>query len=429
MNIECIAIGDELLDGRIVDTNSHWLGAFLADRGANLQKTSVVPDQLETIVFALQHTQANLVIVCGGLGPTADDLTRDAAAQWLGVELREDPIAKSRMEERFAARNIPITPNNYRQALFPATATVLQTEVGSAAGFALNTPSKTLMFFPGVPREFRWFVETFVTPHLPDIPTARTRLYFHGRGESSLENDLEGIEPLAAKLGAKVGYRADFPVIEVKLSGPPSAVAQLRQFVLERASQFAIGEDDETLAARVGKKLLARGLSLTTAESCTGGGIASAITDIPGSSNYFQRAWVTYANQAKIDELDVHPDTLTAFGAVSPQTVCQMALGAQTKAHADLAIAVSGIAGPGGGSPEKPVGTVDLALATPEGVYYRRIHVALQQRHFVRLATVYSALAMVNAWLDDEPHRFKVHGPFSHDDVRTPQGISIPVIP
>lgn len=429
MNIECIAIGDELLDGRIVEANSAWLGEFLSERGTNLARTTVIGDDVQNIVNALQQSQAALVVVCGGLGPTADDLTRDAVALWLGRELTPNELAKTRMETRFASRGVAITANNFRQVNFPEGATVLHTDVGSAAGFSVQTRHQTLMFFPGVPREFRWFVETYVTPQLPLVPIARTRLYFNGRGESTLENDLEGIEPLAAELGVRVGYRADFPVIEVKLSGPPQAVHTLREFVLARAARYLIAEDDETLSARIGTKLNARGFKLSTAESCTGGGIASAITDVSGSSAYFERAWVTYSNQAKVDELGVNHDIIVTHGAVSPQTVCQMALGARQKAHADLAVAVSGIAGPTGGTPEKPVGTVDLALATPDGTYYRRVRIALQERNFVRIGTVYTALAMVNAWLDGDPHRFKVHGPFSDDEVRAPHGVLIPVDP
>ncbi len=425
MNFECIAIGDELLDGRVAEGNAAWLGAFLFENGASLSRVTTVSDELDEIVGAIEYARAPVVVICGGLGPTADDRTRDAAASWKQVELTEDAESRIRLEARFAARNIKITANNYHQAVFPAGAIVLPTEVGSAAGFELEADARRYFFFPGVPSEFRWFAQTYLLPLLAGARSHRSCLYFYGRGESALENDLIGIEELAKNTDVRVGYRAAFPIIELKLSGAEQAVADVRRFVISRSAKFLVGENEEHLPHRVGRLLKAQSSTVTTAESCTAGGIAAAITDVAGSSAWFERGFITYSNQAKIDLVNVTSGILQKFGAVSAQTVCQMALGARQKAGADYAIAVSGIAGPGGGTAEKPVGTVHFGLATPSGVWHQHVVFSFRSREQVRTATIYTSLALLLAVLEDDFGRFRAHGPFDHDEVFSPDGIEI----
>ncbi|MEZ4461091.1 MAG: CinA family nicotinamide mononucleotide deamidase-related protein [bacterium] len=417
MKIECIAIGDELLDGRVVETNANWLGGQAFERGATLSRVTTVADDVLDIEGALEEAGGQIVVVCGGLGPTSDDVTRDAVARWLKTELVEDGPSKTRLEQRFAKRGITVTANNYRQVLFPRTAEILPTDVGSAAGFCVRLELRTFFFFPGVPSEFRWFFDTYVAPELPGGQATRCQLHFFGRGESALEDDLQGLDALSEAHHVRVGYRATYPLIEIKLAGTPAGVEAVRAFVLDKVGHYNVGEDNETLAARVGRLLNDRDATITTAESCTAGGIAAAITDVSGSSRWFERGFVTYSNDAKTEMLGVRAATLEAYGAVSAPTVCQMAAGARARANADVAVAVSGIAGPGGGTPEKPVGTVHFSVATRSEVWHYRAVFAGRSRDQVRQSAVYTALALVLALLEDKPHRFELDGPYDPTDV------------
>ncbi len=422
--IDAILIGDELLDGSIADKNALYLGRFLADAGHELQSVRVIRDGIEVICGALDASDADHIVVSGGLGPTADDVTREAAAVWAGDELRLDDRILEIMKERFARFGYRFTRNNERQAHFPATADVLDTDVGSAAGFRVQNDDQTAWFFPGVPSEFRWFLQRDFADALGfDREKSTRRLYFHGRGESGLESSLEGIEELARQHEVRVGYRAEYPVIELKLVGGAHGIKPLESFVLERVGTWCVGADDEMLEARVGRRLRERGESVTTAESCTAGGIAAKITDVPGSAAYFEQGFVTYSNEAKMELIGVRPGILDQCGAVSAQTVAQMAAGARERADADWAIAVSGIAGPGGGTEEKPVGLVHFALAGPRGVWHRRVHFRARSRERVRSGTVYSALALLLWALEDRLDEHRLRGPFRSEEVFSDDGI------
>lgn len=252
---------------------------------------------------------------------------------------------------------------------------------------------------------------------------ARRALHFHGLGESTLETTISDVVDPAAKAGLIVGYRADYPVIELKLAGPPELVDRTATAVLERLGPWYVGEADDPLPARVGRLLLERGETVTTAESCTAGGIAALITEVSGSSAWFGRGYVTYANEAKVDEVGVLETTLLQHGAVSAQTVCQMAAGARRRSRATYAVAVSGIAGPSGGTPEKPVGTVHFGLATPRGTFHRHVHYRLGDRALVRAGTAYSALAMLLWVLEDRLGDHDVDGPWSDEQVWASGGI------
>lgn len=425
IRVEAICIGDELLDGRIRDLNAVALGEFICERGALLTRIEVVPDDHDAIVAALARTTAEIVVVSGGLGPTVDDLTRPAAAEFAGTRLILDEECLERIKQRFEARGYPFTPNNRQQATFPGGAEILRTEVGTAPGFRLEVDGRDFFFYPGVPSEYCWYLERTLEPRLGAGPKgkARTRLFFHGIGESALESHIEKVTDQAREHGVAVAYRADYPVVEVKLSGPADAVGDARDAVLSQIGPWVVGQDDETLSARIGRLLLERGATLTTAESCSGGGVASLVTETPGSSSWFQRAYITYANDAKMDELGVSADLLLEYGAVSPAVAMQMASGARRRARADYALAVSGIAGPGGGTQEKPVGTVHFALATPDGVYHRMIRYRLPDRHTIRAGTAWSALALLLWYLERRLDEHSVNGPYSDADVWSEGGV------
>jgi nicotinamide-nucleotide amidase len=428
--LSALCIGDELLDGRIADKNAAWLGARAAEHGSDLESVRIVGDDLDLIVAALEQASrdSDLIVVSGGLGPTADDITRDAAATWVGAELELDEQLLETLERRFAERGYPFTPNNRRQCMFPQGADILQTRVGTAAGFAVEKNGCRALFFPGVPPEFRWFVETYILPKIGQHEGRRhrERLAFYGLGESQLESKLDGIEELAKEVGARVSYRAEYPVIEVNLKAIDEAsLDRMRDHVLERVGPWLVAQGDETFAERLGQALLDHEATVTTAESCTAGRVAAKLTEISGSSGWFERGFLTYANDAKTDMLGVKPEILESFGAVSPQTVCQMAAGARAAAGATYAVATSGIAGPTGGTPDKPVGTVHFALATPDGVWHRHVAFSNRGRDRVLTASVYTVLSLLLWELEGRLDEHRVDGPFSDDEVWAPMGIRI----
>ncbi|MFW5967031.1 MAG: CinA family nicotinamide mononucleotide deamidase-related protein [Persicimonas sp.] len=427
--IAVVCIGDELLDGRVADQNASWLAAELGNRGLRLEQIEVVGDDIDRIVAALEEAagRADLIVVSGGLGPTSDDRTRQAASRWVDQPLRLDEKRLETLERRFDERGYPFTPNNRTQCTFPQEARILDTEVGTAAGFEVERDETRALFFPGVPSEFRWFMERYVLADIAEDAGRGTQLdlTFFGPGESQLETRLDGIEDLAENLGAAVGYRAAFPHLSVHAIAPDDqARATLRSFILERAGRWLIEEDGEPLSARLGRRLVEREATVTTAESCTAGRVASKLTETPGSSQWFERGFVTYANAAKVEMLGVAPEMLERFGAVSAQTVCQMAAGAARRADATYAVATSGIAGPGGGTAEKPVGTLWVGLAGPEGVWYRKYTFGDRTRKKNLAASVYAALSPL-LWLLEErlaEHRFA--GPVDLEQVWSDRGVA-----
>ncbi|MBA2662773.1 MAG: CinA family nicotinamide mononucleotide deamidase-related protein [Bradymonadaceae bacterium] len=422
--INVVCIGDELLDGRTTDRNSVFIAKLAIEYGGEVSTVRWVRDDLEMIVEALEAAAqgADFVVVSGGLGPTSDDLTRDAAAAWAASRLVLDEALLTQLKARFAERGYPFTENNARQCYFPAGARILATEVGTAAGFELEQSGARAMFFPGVPNEFQWFAHTYLVPALPEgslsLGKRRLKFAFHGIGESHLENKLGEIVALAKEVGGRIGYRASFPIIEVSLSAPDGAgLARLCEHVLARIGPWLVGEGDESLAERIGRRLSEAGQTVTAAESCTAGALSAKITEVSGSSRWFERGYITYANQSKIDEVGVSASALEQHGAVSLATVCQMALGARRRAKAGFALAVSGIAGPSGGSADKPVGTVHFALATDEGVYHRKVVYPQPSREQVRQASVYTALSLLLWKLEGTLAQHRVDGPFDDADV------------
>jgi nicotinamide-nucleotide amidase len=406
MKVEVLAIGNELLDGRVTDTNGATLARELRKRGMALSRVTVVSDELQEIVEELgaAASRADLVVCSGGLGPTDDDRTRHAAAAWLGVELEFHEESWEAIVARFASIGFEVTPNNRLQALFPKGATVWPNEVGTAPAFECRDGAgKRAVFLPGVPSEYRWLLERYLLPTLGAEGGRRlvSRSWkFFGRGESALEHDLQDI---AFPAGLIVGYRAHFPEVHVTLSAwddgdgaQERMVEQVGQQVLGRLGRFLVAEGAESLPERLGRLLGERGQRVTTVESCTGGMIAAMLTAVPGSSGWFDQGMVTYANEAKVRLAGVSPETLGSFGAVSRQTAVEMARGGRAAAGATYGVAVSGIAGPSGGTPEKPVGTVEVAVDTPEGTYARRLALrASWGREKIRQAAAHHALSML----------------------------------
>jgi nicotinamide-nucleotide amidase len=404
MRIEILNTGTELLLGNTVNTHAAWFGRELFKLGLRIARQTTVPDgnairdaMLEAI------TRADVLIVTGGLGPTSDDLTREITAEVLGLELMTDEAALRSLEGFFALRGRPMAEANLKQALVPVGADVLPNPHGTAPGVyvppRLNGRANCAVFLlPGPPRELYPMHQGEVVPRLRALSGVESaqdalELKFTGIGESDFH---QGIDARLAEIpGLEYGYCAHIGEVDLRLIGSRDALEQGRRIALEAFAGYLISDDGSSLEATVVRLLKAKGLALATAESCTGGLISNRITDVPGASAVFTHGFVTYANEAKISMLGVSPEDLQTHGAVSETVACGMAAGALQASGADLAVAVTGIAGPDGGTAEKPVGTAWIGLAVKNGgvsafkVFHPR------NRHDFKLAVSQAALEAV----------------------------------
>jgi nicotinamide-nucleotide amidase len=405
LRVELICLGDELLDGRTRDLNANWLGAALNRMGLLLARITVAGDDQNEIVAVLREvtSRAELVVVSGGLGPTEDDRTRHAVAQWLDTDLIEDSVLFARLEQLFAVRGYVLTPNNRQQALFPRGSEILATEVGTAPGFRIRQGARVLDVVPGVPREFQWFMTRHTLPLFAQHaqPAVFRTWKFFGLGESALAQKLDGLDVA----GGTLHYTAKLPEIHVfvRMAGDNGGerLERVGAEILERLGSYLIAVDDESLPQRLGRRLQEKQYTLATAESCTGGQIGEALTSVSGSSAYYLEGFITYSNQAKMARLGVQEKTLNALGAVSAETAVEMALGVRQQSGATIGLSATGIAGPTGGTPDKPVGTVHLGMATPSGVFYRTLNLLGRDRDDIRTLTTWSSLAMLLWYLED----------------------------
>lgn len=378
---EILSTGEEIRTGALVDTNAGYLAERLRLSGVHVARLQAVGDDLDLLVEVFKEIgeRADFALVTGGLGPTLDDLSTEAAARAAGVALKLDEEALRSIEAFFAARQRVMPTSNRKQASVPDGADILPNPVGTAPGFAITIGRCRFFFMPGVPHEMRRMLADQVMPRIEkDLPEGRPimrmkTLSCFGLTESETG---ERVAPVSERVpGIQVGLRAKFPEIQVKLytSGTDPAamdttLARGTAWVRGELGEHVFSENESDMAAAVGEWLKRRGATLAVAESCTGGLIASRITDVAGSSDFFLLSAVTYANEAKIDVLGVSPETLERYGAVSIETASEMAVGAKRVAGAAYGLSTSGIAGPDGGTVEKPVGTVCIGLATPDGV-------------------------------------------------------------
>ena len=384
MNIELINTGSELMLGRVLNTHQQWICRRLADHGYVVTRQVSVADAGRDIQQAVREalSGADLVITTGGLGPTSDDLTRDGIAELLGKKLREDAKALANVENFFAIRQRPMPQKTRVQAMVPEGALVLHNQHGTAPGLAIEirpNPFRSdgraswLILLPGPPRELQPMLSEQVIPLLRQkLPlesafVSRT-LKTTGLGESVVEERIAAPLKHLTDAGLELGYCARTGDVEVRIAARGAAaektVAEAEQIVRRLIGAHIFGEGDDTLEAVVVRLMTGRKQTLALAESCTGGCIANRITDVPGASAVLLAGWVTYSNQAKQDFLGVAAETLEEHGAVSEAVAREMAEGARRRTGADFALAVTGIAGPTGGTPDKPVGTVFIALAT-----------------------------------------------------------------
>ena len=374
MTCAVLTIGTELTRGELVNGNAAWLSERLTELGFEVGEHLVIPDDRTRVVGALKRMAAGfeLVVVTGGLGPTTDDLTTECAATALGVGLVRDEASLAHMRARFTRLGRTMSQTNEKQADFPEGAEVLANPVGSAAGFGIVLDGCRFFFMPGVPSEMERMFEVEVIPRVRALAPADTHqisLRTFGMAESVIGERLAGIE--AGYPGVTLGYRAHFPEVEVKVHARADAAVEARALaeaaaveVRERLGEAVWGEGRGAFAEVVARAFVDRHLTMALAESCTGGLVAHLLTRGAGASAYFLAGAVTYANSAKTTFAGVSPDTLAAHGAVSPEVAREMAEGVRLRAGADVGLAITGVAGPGGGSVEKPVGTVYLAVST-----------------------------------------------------------------
>jgi nicotinamide-nucleotide amidase len=417
MKAEIIATGDEIRTGALVDSNSAFAAEHLDQHGIEVTRHHSVGDDLKTLVDVIAEVsrRADMAVVTGGLGPTVDDRTVEAAAQVAGVELSADPKAMADIENFFRKRGRPCSESNRKQAMIPQGAVCLYNPIGTAPGVRLNINSCTFFFLPGVPVEMKQMFNDQVLPqimvlqgHKRQYCLVRTISTF-GLPESLVGEKIAAVSEHFPEI--ILGLRAKFPEIQVKLylrtddeSAGQKRLDAADRWVSKILGRHVFSHEGRPLAEEVGRLLLAQNATLALAESCTGGLVANWITNTAGSSDYFLFSAVTYHNAAKMKVLQVSQHTLQEKGAVDEETARQMAEGARRLAGATYGLAITGIAGPGGGSDEKPVGTVCMALATAENTLTRRFFFALGLRLMNKRLFAMAALDMLRRYLSETPN-------------------------
>jgi nicotinamide-nucleotide amidase len=407
---EIISVGTELLLGDIVDTNAPYVSRQLSTLGIDVYYRVTVGDNVARLSDALKtaFSRADLVITIGGLGPTEDDLTKETIAEVMGERLVTDQESEKVIRDFFERRGVQIAPSNLKQALIPEHGFAIPNGMGTAPGVGIEKDGKIAFALPGPPGEFIPMLDNSIIPWLSDktagtasVIVSRT-LRVCGIGESAaelkikdlLDNRNPTIAPYAKS--GEVHFR-----ITAKAADKESAltmISGLEAKARERLGEYVYGIDEETLEYAVVRALIERKLKLALAESCTGGLIGHRITNVPGSSETFLAGVVSYSNKAKIDILGVPAELIEKHGAVSPEVAEAMAKGAVARTVADVALGVTGIAGPGGGTPEKPVGLVYIGLCTPDGTEVTR-NVLGGSRQDVKLRASQSALNMLRMFL------------------------------
>lgn len=408
-----LSTGDELTGGRTVDTNAACIADRLVAAGIDVVAVIVVGDHADRIAWAWREAMrhAELVVSTGGLGPTSDDLTTEIVGRVTGRPLISDPEVARRIRQLFEAMGRTMPENNLKQARFPEGAVILPNPLGTAPGYRLDLDTewgrRHLVVMPGVPREMKPMLENEVLPWLESARGSDQVYLSHtfqtfGISESALDELVAGAVP---EKEGRIAFRAAFPQISVRVTVhgvPAEAAARLAANVArlrDRLGEYCYGEGDTTMEAAAGEALLRRGATLAVAESCTGGLIGHRLTNVPGSSRYFVSGVTAYSNEIKRQVLGVKAETLDRHGAVSVETAVEMAEGVRRLAAATFGLATTGIAGPDGGTPDKPVGTVCIALATREKTYSHRYRL-WGNREWVKLLTSQVALDWVRRCCD-----------------------------
>jgi len=389
MKAEIITIGDELLIGQVVDTNSAFIATKLNEAGIHVCQITSVSDKAEHIIEALNNAtqRADIIVTTGGLGPTNDDITKLTLCQYFNVGLKFDAEAYKDVEHVFAIRGRPVTEVNRRQAELPENCSALRNKNGTAPGMWFDVNGKVYVSMPGVPYEMKALMEDEVIPKLKKQFTLPVIVHKNvltiGIGESALAEKIAAWESSLAQDGIRLAYLPSIGMVRLRLSTNGSDKNVLEKNIDRKITElkalvgdYIFGYEKDTLEELVGVLLKKNKQTVSLAESCTGGYISYLLTSISGSSDYYKGSITAYAYEIKTQELGVSKEVLETRGAVSQEVVEQMASAVRKKFNTDYSIAVSGIAGPGGGTPEKPVGMVWIAIATPQRVFSKKFQYA-----------------------------------------------------
>lgn len=405
MLAEILSTGDEIRSGAVVDSNSSHISQKLEEVGVAVARHGCVGDDKATIINVIKEIslRADVGIVTGGLGPTVDDVTAQAAADAAGVGLELDEKAFKMIETFFKFRNRPLSPSNKKQALLPVGSQCLYNPVGTAPGFVMRLNRCTFYFLPGVPFEMKRMLSDEVIPRILN-QTGQKNIYYgtknlstFGLAESEVNERLMGFNEMFSKL--TLGLRAVFPEIHIKIYGKgkdeedfDGQMVDAVEWIKSKIGIHLLSSKGHSMEMVVGELLRRKKATLAVAESCTGGLISNRLTNVAGSSQYFLFSGITYSNDAKIKVLGVSPETLEKYGAVHEETAKQMAKGVRKIGDATYGISTTGIAGPDGGTDEKPVGTVCVGIATPRDVTARRFTRSFGRR--VRNKEIFAMIAL-----------------------------------
>ncbi|MBI2619790.1 MAG: competence/damage-inducible protein A [Ignavibacteriales bacterium] len=401
MNAEIISIGDELLIGQVINTNQAFIAEKLNSVGIPVFRMTTVGDDKQQILTLLKRSwnEAEVVTVTGGLGPTHDDVTRSAICDFFETDLVRNDEALQNIERIFSARGLAVSKINEDQALVPRGCSVIQNRHGTAPGYFFNRDGKYMIVMPGVPYEMTAMMESFVVPHFTKHITGliirHKTLKTTGIPESHLAEKigdasafvLPGSGATLAYLPSPLGVRLRISVRSASMEEAGRRIQEIESKIRELAGKYVYGEDQEELEEALGRLLTQRRLTIAVAESCTGGLIADRLTNVPGSSAYFERGVISYSNASKKDELGVSENDLKAHGAVSREVAERMAEGIRKKSGADLGLSTTGIAGPSGGTPEKPVGLIWIGYSDEEHTIAMKFHFGTDRRRFKERAS------------------------------------------
>ena len=380
MKAAIITIGDELLIGQTIDTNSAWIGAELSKAGFDVYRITSIHDRREDIIYALNEAagKTDVVLITGGLGPTSDDITKQTLCEYFNTRLVTNEEVLRMIEDMMSRRNFPMNENNRRQAEVPETCRVLKNATGTATGMWFEKDGTIYISMPGVPYEMKYLMTEHVLPELNRRFTSQTIIHrnimTYGTFEAKLAEMLSGFES-GLPDNIKLAYLPASGVIKLRLTATGKDRESLSDLINQQVDNlykiipdFIYGENEESLEMVIGKLLKAKKKTVCTAESCTGGEIAHMLTSVAGSSTYYQGSVVAYANSVKTQLLGVKEDIIEKNGAVSNRVVQEMAKGARKLFKTEYSVAITGIAGPDGGTELKPVGTVWIAVASEKGI-------------------------------------------------------------
>ncbi|MFN8295872.1 MAG: competence/damage-inducible protein A [Chitinophagales bacterium] len=400
MKATILSIGDELLIGQTLNTNAHWMSQKMNEIGIDVIHHISLSDEKDDIINCLNNAliTSQVVLITGGLGPTSDDITKDVLCEYFGGKLVFNEEAYQNIERIFALRKRLINDSTKRVAYLPDVCKVIQNKNGTAAGMIFSKDGKTIISMPGVPYEMKWMITDAVIPYLKETYTLpyifHSNILTAGVGETQLADRLIDFEK-NKDARIKLAYLPNIGKVRLRLTIKGENKQELQDVISEATTEvvscigeYIYGFDEDSLEQNIGDLLLERKLTLGTAESCTGGYLSHLITSVPGSSAYYKGSIISYANEVKKDLLGVRKETLEQFGAVSEQTVSEMISGALNQLKIDIAIAISGVAGPGGGTEDKPVGTVYIGIGTKEKIIVKQLSFTNHRERNIQLSSV-----------------------------------------